>query len=481
MINMSDKINLEDQKITAAGGYGWPVFVVLLGIIQGGLLCMDHHPMFFFGDSGSYIWTSISKSPPTDRSFVYGYFIRLVALTTQSLTMLVVVQVLMASFICVVAAHLLMRYFRVRPWCAFGAVLLFALEPLQLLYARYVMTETLALFVFVFYVWVALHYLEDSRIKWLAVLQGLAVLLISVRFAYIPLTWICAIFIPLLSVPAIYAKAGPGSVKPVLRISAHIVMSVLLLFVFTTSYKHLHGYLQYKKPPAYSYDDGFFALTFVVPILEPEDFPYEKLGRQLLGDPAWPLDRMNRAMHRWAKDGIVARLRKLVPDRLQANAIARQTAFHAVIHRPHAFLHLGWQTFTDYFDPSYLRYSMESDLEKRRLEDKFHNLIKTRFRYSSDKSSPFELKSLTGRYFLESARWLQILLFLPLGWLLLSAVTRDPDQRRKILFASLLVLILFGVAVFLVERPMPRFMHILPWFACLMAGVVLDRILPRRE
>jgi hypothetical protein len=468
------------EKTKISGRSAWLVLVALLVTIQGGLLWMDHHPMFFFGDSGSYIWTSISGSPPTDRSFVYGYFIRLVALTTQSLTMLVIVQVLMASFICVVAAHLLMRYFRVRPWCAFGAVLLFALEPLQLLYARYVMTETLALFIFVFYVWVALHYLEDSRIKWLAVLQGLAVLLISVRFAFIPLAWICAFAIPLLSVPAIYAKAGFGGVKPVLRISAHIVMSVLLLFVFTTAYKHLHGYLQHK-PPAYSYDDGFFALADVVPILEPEDFPDEKLGRQILSDPAWPLaDRMNRQMHRWVEDGTVARLKKLVPDRLQANAIARQAAFHAVIHRPHAFLHLGWQTFTDYFNPS-LREWMVADLGNRRLQEEFHQLITTHFHYSSDRSSALESKSLTGRYFLESARWLQFLLFLPLGWLLLSAFTRDPDQRRKILFNSLLVLILCGIPVFLVERPTPRFMHILPWFACLMAGVGLDRILPRRE
>ena len=468
-------------NLPAAGKYGWPVFVVLLGIIQGGLLWMDHHPKFFFGDSGSYIWTSISGSPPTDRSFVYGYFIRLVALTTQSLTMLVVVQVLMASFICVVAAHLLMRYFRVRPWCAFGAVLLFALEPLQLLYARYVMTETLALFVFVFYVWVALHYLEDSRIKWLAVLQGLAVLLISVRFAFIPLAWICAFVIPLLSVPAIYAKAGSGGVKPVLRISAHIVMSVLLLFVFTTAYKHLHGYLQHK-PPAYTYDDGFFALEFVVPILEPEDFPDEKLGRQILSDPAWLLfDRRNRAVHRWVEDGTVARLRKLVPDRLQANAIARQAAFHAVIHKPLAFLHLGWQSFTDYFDPSYLRSSMESDLGNRRLEDGFHNLIKTRFHYSSDTSSGLDLKTPTGRYFLHSERWIQFLLFVPLFWGLLSVFTRDTDQRRKYLLIGMISLIFLGVAVFLGGEPEPRYLHGTAWLFFLAAGIGLNRLFPVRK
>jgi hypothetical protein len=381
----------------------------------------------------------------------------------------------MASFICVIAAHVLMRYFRVRPWCAFGAALLAALEPLQLLYARYVMTETLALFVFVFYVWVALHYLEDSRITWLAVLQGLAVLLISVRFAFIPLTWICAFALPLL---AIYAKAESGGVKPVLRISAHIVMSALLLFVFTTAYKHFHGYLQHK-PPAYSYDDGFFALAFVMPILEPEDFPDEKLGRQILSDPAWPItNRRNRPQHLWVEDGVVARLQKLFPYRLLANAIARQAAFHAIIHKPLSFLQLGWQSFTDYFDPSYLRSSMEDDIGNRPLEDGFHNLIKTRFRYSSDTSSGLDLKAPTGRYFLHSERWIQFLLFVPLFWGLLSVFTDNTDQRRKCILIGIISLIFLGVAVFLVGQPEPRYLHSTAWLFSLAAGIGLNRLVP---
>ena len=75
--------------------YTWLGFFALLLAIQAVLLWMDHHPMFFFGDSESYLATAIFGWLPTDRSFVYGYFIRLVAVTTQSLTSLVIVQVLL--------------------------------------------------------------------------------------------------------------------------------------------------------------------------------------------------------------------------------------------------------------------------------------------------------------------------------------------------------------------------------------------------
>jgi len=452
----------------------WIVFLVLLLLIQGALLWMDHQPMFFFGDSESYIWTAIAGRLPTDRSFVYGYFIHLVAVTTQSLTSLVIAQVLLLIAASAVMAHLLIRYFRVRPCIAFIASLLTSLEPLQLLYTRYVMTETLALFIFVFYIWVVLHYLEDPRIKWLCLSHGIAVAMISVRFAFIPLVWICALSIPILAFPAIAAQARLTSAKTTARLALHVVMSVFLLSIFTSAYKHVHGYLQHK-PPAYSYDSGYFAMGYVVPILEPEDFPDVNLGSRVFGDLNFSVkDRRVRASHRWMEGGAVSRLQKLEPDRIKAEAIARRAALHAVIHKPLAFLHLGWQTFTDYFDPSYLRSSMKADLGNRRLEDGFHNLIKTRFHYSLDTSSALDLKTPTGRYFLNSERWIQFLLFVPLFWGLLSVYTSDTDQRRKILLMGLISLTFIGVALLLVERPTPRYLHGSAWLFFLMAGVGLN-------
>lgn len=470
----------KEQKNTPSLS-AWLVFVFLLLIIQGSLLWMDHQPMFFFGDSASYIWTAITGNPPTDRSFMYGYFIAMIAVATRSLVSLVIAQVFLICAASVVMAHLLIRYFLIRPWIAFTTALLTTLEPLQLLYTRYVMTETLALSVFVFYVWTSLHYLETLRIRWLVVIQLIATVMISVRFAFIPMVWICAFAIPLLTFPAIAAPARRTGIETTGRMVVHIVMSVLLLFLFTSAYKHIHGYLQHK-PPAYSYESGYFAMGFVLPIMEPEDFDDRFLGEQVLNHLDFPVaDRRARLSQHWMEGGAIPRLQKLEPDRMKSDAIARNAAFHAVIHKPFAFLQLGWHSFTDYFDPVYFNFCMEKDLGNRRLENEFHNLIKTRFHYSSDASSALELKTMTGRYFLLSAHWYRFLLFLPLVWVVLIASTTNADQKRKSLFLCLLSLIFIGVVLFLAELPEPRYLQGPAWLLIFAAGIGWNRLLSLRK
>jgi hypothetical protein len=469
------KGRLENRKtIATRRNDAWFGLLALLGIIHGGLLWLDHRPMFFLGDSASYIWTAVSGWKPPDRSFVYGYFIRLVALSTQSLLSLVIVQVVLLAAASVVMAHLLIRYFRVRPWIACGAALLTAVEPLQLLFVRYVMTETLALFLFVFYLWVVLHYLECPRIKWLMVMQFFATLMISVRFAFLPMGWVLAFGVPALGAVAMKGRGNSAGLWVV-----HVLMSILLLFVFTSAYKHLHGYVQ-RKPPAYSYESGFFLMSFMLPIIEASDFADSALGGLVLKDPIFPIaDRQARGAHRWMVGGAVWRLKKLMGKRAvdQADAIAGKAAFHAVVHRPLAFLGLGWHTFADYFSGPCLRPCMEYDLGNQRLQDSFHALLKARFHYPSDPSSPLELKTITGRYFLGSGNWIRLLLFAPVGWVFLSLFAKDADSRRKHVTIALVSAMLAGVAVFLVERPTPRYLHTVAWLFCLMGAAGLDRLL----
>jgi len=460
---------------------GRPLFLMLMFSLKGILVWIDHRPMFFLGDSASYIWTALSGWLPPDRSFVYGYFIRLTAVSTSSLLSLIFVQAFLAGLAALVLAHLLIRYFRVRPWLAFTVALLASLEPLQLLYERYVMTETLALAVFVFYLWMAVHYLEDPRIKWLGTIQGIATLLISIRFAFIPMVWICSSAIPILAFPVIANRARSAGTKIWDRPAIHLIMSVFALFLFTTAYKHINGSLQHK-PPAYSYDSGFFALSFVMPILEPEDFPDVNLGNRLLSDLNFPVkDRRARSTHHWMEGGTVDRLQKIEPDRVKADAIASQAAFRAVIRKPVAFLKLGWHTFTDYFDRSYLQSSIKIDLGDRRLDAEFQELMTTHFHYPSDRSSALDLQTITGRYFLHSETWFQLLLFLPIGWGLLLVVLRDDVHRRRALLLCLISAICIGVALFLVELPVPRYLHVAAWLFLLMAGVGLNRFLSTKN
>lgn len=462
-----------------AGKGRWFAFAAFLAIIHGILFWIDHRPGFFLGDSASYIWSGISGNPPTDRSFVYGYIIRLIAKKTESLTSLLIFQAFLTGLICLISAYLLIRYFRVRPWIAFSTVILMTLEPLQLLYTRYVMTETMALFFFVFYIWVALRYLEDPKIRWLALLHVFAVLMICFRFMFIPLVWFFALAIPALAVPLIAGNAKTAAKKPFKAVVFHFVLSICFLFSFTTIYKQIHGSLQHKRP-AFSYDSGFFMLGYVAPLLEPGDFADEDLGKRLLSNVSIPLaDRRARPAQRWVDSGIVMQLEKLVPDRIKADRIASEAAYHAVIHKPFAFLRLGWLAFTDFFDREYLKSAMVTELGMNRLDDGFMNLLKTYFHYPWDAVSGRDLNTISGQYFLLSLRWIQLLLFLPLIWGLLFVVIRDADQRRKILIMAVSSLLFVGVALFMSERPVPRYLHMQAWLACMTAGVGLNRIMAR--
>lgn len=450
--------------------------LILIAIVQSVMFFLDHHPMFFFGDSASYIWTAITGSIPSDRSFIYGYFIYATSFFDRSLTSVVAAQTFLTIITCFISVYLLIRYFNVRPWLALFTALLMAIEPLQLLYARYMMTETLALFLFVLYVWVVLQYNEDVRIRWLVVLQMLAIMMIGVRFAFIPVVWIGAFAVPLIAVPRIAEKAKSPCQNKLVSILAHVFISVAVLFTITTTYKHVYGYFL-NKPPAYSHDSGFFAMGYVIPILEPEDFKDKNFGEQVLKDLVFSVsDRRARPAHRWMEGGIVDRLNMLQADRAKANKIAQEAAIRAVVHRPFAFLKLGWHTFTDYFDKDYLKSALETELGNRRLDPGFLNVIREKFNYRSGQSSAMDLMTITGRHFLRSGHWIQVLLFLPLIWGLLFMVTPDADQRRKMLMMGLFSVVLVGVAVFLVERPIPRYLHIPAWLACMAAGVGIMEI-----
>jgi hypothetical protein len=468
-------LNIKDEKMVIPQPSGWPLFLMLLFSVKGILVWIDHRPMFFLGDSASYIWTALSGWLPPDRSFIYGYFIRLVAISTKSLLSLVIVQVLLSSLAAIVLAYLLIRYFRVRSWLAFTVALLCSLEPLQLLYERYVMTETLALVVFVFYIWTVIHYLEDAQFKWLWIIQGVATLLISIRFAFIPMVWICSPVIPILAFPGIANRARSAKTKTLGRMAIHLSMSVFTLFLFTSIYKHINGSMQ-SKPPAYSYNSGLFALGYTLPIVEPEDFSDKILGYKLFHDLKFShTDRRARLAQHWLEEGAITQLQKLEPDLIKADAQARQAALHAIIHKPFAFMKLAWNTFTDYFDRSYLQSTMRADVGNRRLDDKFQKLITTHFNYPQNRSSAMDLPTITGRYFLHSGPWFQFLLFLPICWGLLSIGLHEDIQRRKFFFLCLVSVISSGVTLFLVEQPEVRYLHVAAWLFFLMAGVGLNR------
>ena len=88
-----------------AGHIQWIIFIVIVLFIKGAILYLDSRPMFFLGDSESYIATAMHCWIPLDRSFVYGFIIRFIAVFTHSLAVLVAFQALLSTFTALFAAY----------------------------------------------------------------------------------------------------------------------------------------------------------------------------------------------------------------------------------------------------------------------------------------------------------------------------------------------------------------------------------------
>src|SRR5438093_3149426 len=178
---------------------GWWLFCALVFAIKLLLLWLDPTLKLFMGDSWSYIWTALTGWIPGDRSYFYGYLVRWLAVWPHSLTPLLVIQSLASGATAIVFALICSRFFEMSNSLSFLIGLLCALDPCQLVWERYVMTETFSLLVYVLVLYWSMAYLRDRRLWQLAVVQALSVMLIGFRISYLLLVQVCTILLPLIA------------------------------------------------------------------------------------------------------------------------------------------------------------------------------------------------------------------------------------------------------------------------------------------
>src|SRR5947207_15996495 len=167
-----------------------------------------------------------------------------------------------------------------------------ALDPCQLVWERYVMTETFSLLVYVLVLYWSLAYLRDRGLWQLAVLQALSVLLIGFRMSFLLVVQACTILLPLIA----FARCG----LPVLRkrseacapeatvlttVLAHVVASITMMFVMHGAYKYANGWLS-NREPAYLYDAGAHLGAVWAPVLEPFDASDPRFGELIAKGPS---------------------------------------------------------------------------------------------------------------------------------------------------------------------------------------------------
>lgn len=455
------------------------LFAILL--VKAIFFALDHQPGFYFGDSGSYLETAFVGWIPPDRSFLYGYLLRLIIVWPHSIALLLPIQTLLSALAAWFLGLVLMLEFRTRFAIAAIAALLCAIEPLQLLSERYVMTEAVATFLFASYFWLNLIYLRTGRATILVAAQFIGVCLMVIRFSFLPMVITFPFVVPLLSPVARQAwhlKSWRQALAPV---ATHFCIGVLVSQSLLFGYKLWYGSLVHQ-PPAISSTEGLFLLSWWAPIVEPIDYPIAAEREALFRYPS--LNRRDlylRDFHRFDPDGLCARLENRCQKcdertRLRtANDLARDTAVHAAMRNPMGVIKLAWLTFMNF-----LRETPWGGIRANATWDEGWSGAAPANTIRELKTvhyvlNPYQdLSSLTKKWHREAVAWYRldilVLALSPLFLLLTPAACRP-----QILLCVIAALFFLIGATVTAANAVPRFLTTGSWIVLLLLATVIGR------
>jgi hypothetical protein len=453
------------------GGFGIniaPVVYIslLVAVCKLAFYIADPYPSFHFGDSGAYLATALTKGIPSDRSFTYGFLLRPLVLRSHSFEPVLAVQILASGVASVLLGTLLLRYFRAKPVLAAIFACLAAIEPIQLMSERFVMTEALATFAFALYVWGALSFVTSRRITALIVVQILGVICVSLRYSFLPLVLLLSVILPLLTG---YNRPRPDWRPTLIRLAVAVLASQALL----AGYRHLYGHLAHTKP-AYLSRDGDFLVADMAPLVTAQDFPLAGERNLLFQKIKIPLgDIANRRLHRWVDGGLCQAILQIAKgDEDLANYLARKTALRAMKRDPLGVLRLGFSTYGDFLRSTSMLWALQ--LDEGHFVGPTQSDVKTIQNWFGVNALDRKFESITKKWHRSAAPWCSLIVLIPWFYALEMFWHRlDVSALDWILLLSALCLL--GSAIVPVEIANPRYLVPLPWLAVLILGVMATR------
>jgi hypothetical protein len=402
-----------------AGAHWW-LFCLLIVALKFFLLGLDPVPQLFMGDSGSYLFTAVTGWIPPDRSFLYGYVIRWSSLGTGSLASLLILQVFAASITAVLVALICRCFFRLLSGFAYLFGIVCALDPLQLVWERYVMTETISLFFYAFVLFFSFLYLNQRRLWQLAVVAILSILAIGFRMSYLPVALISAVLLPLIAFfselrAAFRTHSSTLKASGLKSVGLHLIFSVLFMVILQKAYGQLNGRLA-SREPALLHSTGLSVLTTWAPVLKPTDSPDPRLSELIAKGKEFRLnDVWSRDGQLYSPGGLADRWKQIEPNDTVSNQVARQTALNALLRRPLDVLSLGGKTFLHYWNFEHIRTRARTELGKARNNwpKKENWNLATHFRLVPPSARENKTYTLSQWYFLRSQPYYYAVLLSP--------------------------------------------------------------------
>jgi hypothetical protein len=425
----------------------WWFFCLLIVSLKFFLLALDPLPKMFMGDSACYISTALVGWIPDDRSYFYGYVIRWVALSTENLTPLLLLQSFISALTALLLAHTCRSLFGLPTGASYVIGLICALDPFQLVWERYVMTETISLFFYVAGLYFSLLYLKHRGIRHLAIAQGLLILLIGFRMSYLPVVQVSAVLLPILGFyPLLLATwrhrrdVQVDRFRPVRLAFVHLLTSIALMLLLHGAYKQVNGWLTGREP-AYLYATGLHLLAFWAPILVPADASDQRLARIIEQGDEFDIKELTaRNDQRFESGYLVDRWQEVEPDRPLASRIAKETALRALRRNPLQVLQLAARTFAQYWSVKDIRHYASIDLGHHDLTLEQRSMLAERFHLATDGRIIGAPPTVLQQYFLLSWPYCYFLLLSPI--LGVSAVHLAREKQLALLLLVHLVIIL---------------------------------------
>lgn len=410
----------------------WWLFCALVLAIKLLLLWLDPTPKLFMGDSGSYIWTALTGWIPGDRSYFYGYLIRWLAVWPHSFTLLLIVQAIASAGTAIVFAMICSRFFEMPNALSFLFGFLCALDPCQLVWERYVMTETFSLVVYVLVLYWSLAYLRDRRLWQLAIVQALSVLLIGFRMSYLLVVQACTILLPIIAfsrcaLPAIRnsSRRRAPEADVLIKGLVHVMASVAMMFLMHGAYKYANGRLSSREPD-YLYDAGAHLVAVWAPALEPSDATDPRFGQIIANGNQFKIkDSRLRNAQQYVEGFLIKRWREIEKDPRTNDRVARETAISALRRRPLAIVGLTVQTYMQYWNARTIRWYARTDLGYGKLRDDQVQLFAEKFGFRTVKDPRALPYSLLQRYFLAAWPYYFIVVASPLVCALATWLSRE--------------------------------------------------------
>lgn len=459
----------------------WRLFCLLIVLLKFILLALDPLPKLFVGDSICYISTALAGWIPDDRSYFYGYVIRWVSLSTGSLTSLLLLQSFISALTALLLAYICRSIFGLPARASYVIGLICALDPFQLIWERYVMTESISLFLYVAGLYYSFLYLRHRAIRHLAIVQGISILLIGFRMSYLLIVQVSTVLLPMMAFSPLllerWRNRGGARMPSVKAALVHLTTSIAMMLLFHGVYKQVNGLITGREP-AYLYATGLHLLAFWAPILVPADATDERLAQIIKEGEEFDIKELTERNNQRFKPGyLVDRWQEEEPDVSEASQVAKETALRALRRDPLGVLRLAARTFAQYWDFKGIQHYGTIDLGHNDLTSEQCTTLAEEFHFATDGRIIGAPPTLLQRFFLVSWPYCYLVLLSP--FLSALAVYLASEKRLALLVLVHLVILLAVTFTFAVA-PSLRYLQPASVLALLTIALCLRGFLDSR-